>query len=48
MTLLRPVLFGLYQSVQVLSRDRHFVLVPVPVPLKDRKKRCILKKSKFI
>jgi hypothetical protein len=24
--------------VQVLSRDRHFVLAPVP--LKDRKKRC--------
>jgi hypothetical protein len=38
MTFFRPVLTGPFQSVQVLCRDRHFVLVTVP--LKDRKKRC--------
>jgi hypothetical protein len=30
-----------FRSVPVLCRNRHFVLVPVPVPLKDHKKRCM-------
>jgi hypothetical protein len=45
MAFLRPVLAGPLQSVLVLCQYRHFVLVPVP--LTDRKKRCILKKNIF-
>ena len=44
MTFFMPVLTGHFQLVQVLCRDRQFVLVPVP--LKGRKKRCILGKFK--
>ena len=34
-----------FLSVPVLCRNRHFVLVPVP--LKDRKKRCMIVKNPF-
>jgi hypothetical protein len=45
-TFFRPVLTGPFQSVQVLCRDRHFVLVPLP--LKDRQKRCNTLRTKLL